>query len=244
MDVPALALDLRGHGLTALPTDVGALNNWQLFAEDIAAVFERVVTEPVLLAGHSYGAVSAMLALPRISSKVAGYAGFDPVMVPWLFRQIARAPAGRAFMKRRIPIARKAGQRKARFDSREAAFARYQGRGAFRSVPDAVLRDYLDGGLVGSDAGVRLACDPLWEQAIFVAQAHNVFDAVPHLPGNSHIVFAGAHGKVSTAGQRRAIRRLSPEARVDYRNDLTHLFPLQKPAFAASVLRGVLEGCP
>ncbi|MGB6317771.1 MAG: alpha/beta hydrolase, partial [Litorimonas sp.] len=199
LGVPALALDLRGHGETRLPTDVAGLKNWQIFADDIAAVFDQAVSEPVVLAGHSYGAVSAILSLPRLGGRVAGYAGFDPVLVPWLFRQIARTRTGRAYMKTRIPIARKAGQRKSRFDSVEAAFERYRGRGAFKGVPDPVLRDYLDGGTRElSEGGVALACDPLWEQAIFVAQAHDLFRQVPRLPDASRIVFAGARGRVST----------------------------------------------
>ncbi|MEL6686574.1 MAG: alpha/beta hydrolase [Pseudomonadota bacterium] len=237
----ALALDLRGHGQTQLPTDVDALSGWQIFADDIAAIFDRKVDQPVVLAGHSYGAVSGILALPQIKEKVVGYAGFDPVLVPWLFRQIARSRTGRAYMKKRIPIARKAGQRKNQFESLEAAFTRYQGRGAFKGVPDPVLRDYLTGGLIPHGDGMRLACDPMWEQAIFAAQAHNIFKKIPLLPDNAHIVFAGAQGRVSTDGQRKAIQRLQPGITVDYEKDRAHLFPIQDPDFAAQVLRGVLE---
>ena len=240
LGVPALALDLRGHGRTELPTDVPSLNNWQIFADDIAAVFDRAVDEPVVLAGHSYGAVSGILALPQISGKVAGYVGFDPVLVPWLFRQIARTPAGRAYMKKRIPIARKAGQRKSTFESVDAAFERYQGRGAFKGVPDAILRDYLEGGTVQHGDGVRLACDPLWEQAIFTAQAHDLFRNIPLLPDNSRIVFAGARGRVSTKAQRASIQRKQPAISVEYQPDFNHLFPMQQPEFATGVLRDVI----
>lgn len=242
LGVPALALDLRGHGQTALPTDVATLANWQIFAGDIAQIFDLTVDGPVVLAGHSYGAVSALLAMPAIADRVSGYIGFDPVLVPWLFRKIAATRRGRAYMKRRIPIARKAGQRRSVFDSLDAAFARYQGRGAFKGVPDAVLRDYLEGGLVPTEDGrMKLACDPLWEQAIFAAQAHNLFAQVPKLPDNSRLIFAGAHGRVSTSGQRRTLQRLQPGLSVEYEEDRAHLFPLHDPAFAADILRGVLD---
>lgn len=237
----ALALDLRGHGFSTLPTDVPSLANWQVFADDIVAFFDQRVDQPVVLAGHSYGSVSGMLALPKIRDRVVGYAGFDPVLVPWLFRQIARGQAGRAYMKKRIPIARKAAQRKSHFESLDAAFNRYQGRGAFKSVPDNVLRDYLEGGLVDDSDGVALACDPTWEQAIFVAQSHNVFRSIPLLPDNSRIVFAGARGRVSTAGQRAAIQRKQPNISVEFEKARAHLFPLEDPAFAANVLRDVLQ---
>ena len=171
-----LALDLRGHGRTQLPTNVDTLAGWDIFAADIARIFDQVVTSPIVLAGHSYGAVSAILAMADIRDRVAGYVGFDPVIVPGFFRLVSRFSAGRAYMKQRLPIARKAGQRKAVFDNNEAAFTRYQGRGAFKTMTDEVLHDYLAGGLVPTaDGGVRLACDPAWEQAIYTAQAHNLY---------------------------------------------------------------------
>ena len=238
----ALALDLRGHGLTDLPTDIASLASWKIFADDIAAVFEQAVDSPVVLAGHSYGAVSGILAMPQIASKVAGYVGFDPVLVPWLFRKVAATATGRAYMKRRIPIARKSAQRKAVFDSTDAAFTRYQGRGAFKGVPDAILRDYLEGGLKRTDDGqMRLACEPLWEQAIFAAQAHNVFRHAPLLPDNSRIVFAGARGRVSSASQRLRLQRLQPGLSIEFQPDFNHLFPLQEPEFATAVLRDVIS---
>ena len=237
----ALALDLRGHGQTKLPTDVESLAGWQIFADDIARVFDQKVGEPIVLAGHSYGAVSGVLALPQVKDKVAGYVGFDPVLVPWLFRQISRSRAGRTYMKKRVPIARKAIQRKSQFESLEAAFTRYQGRGAFKGFADPVLRDYLRGGLLPNKEGVSLACDPRWEQAIYSAHAHNVFRLIPLLPDNSHIVFAGAQGRVSTAGQRRSIQTLQPEITVDFEKNRAHLFPMQDPLFAAEVLRRVLK---
>lgn len=242
LGVHALALDLRGHGMSDLPTEANTLASWQIFADDIGQFFDREVDGPVVLAGHSYGAVSGVLSMPQTQDKVVGYVGFDPVLVPGLFRLIARTAPGRAYIKQRIPIARKAGQRKSVFETLEAAFARYHGRGAFKGVPDMILRDYLEGGLLATDDGqVRLACDPSWEQAIFTAQGHNIFRNIPLLPDNSRIVFAGARGRVSTRGQRKRLQRLQPGLSIEFQPDYNHLFPLQEPGFATEVLRSVLD---
>ena len=242
LGVHAVALDLRGHGMTRLPTDPENLRNWHVFADDIAAFFDAHVARPVVLAGHSYGAVSGLLALPSIQDKVHGYAGFDPVLVPGLVRFFTRFAFGREYMKLRVPIARKAGERKSVFGSREEAFARYQGRGAFKGVPDDILRDYVAGGMVPTrDGRVRLACDPAWEQAIFAAQAHNVFRNVPRLPDASRIVFAGARGRVSTNTQRAAMQRRQPGISVEFQPGFNHLFPFQEPEFATGVLRDVMQ---
>ena len=242
LGVHAVALDLRGHGFTDMAAEAERLVNWQVFANDIADYFDAHVKRPVVLAGHSYGAVSGILSLPRTRDKVHGYVGFDPVLVPAPMRAATRFSWGREWVKLRLPIARKAGERRAVFSSREAVFGRYQGRGAFKGVPDEVLRDYVEGGTRERlDGGVRLACDPLWEQAIFAAQAHNMFARVPLLPDASRIVFAGARGAVSTARQQASVQRLQPNIAVECEAERQHLFPLQDPAFASGVLLDVMQ---
>jgi len=241
LGVHAIGLDLRGHGMSEMPTDVRALRNWHIFRDDIIEFFDRYIESPVVLAGHSYGAVSGILSLSQIKDKVRGYVGFDPVLVPGLFRAINRLPGGRGYMKARVPIARNAGRRKSRFESFDAAFNRYQNRGAFRGFTDEALRDYLTGGLVPDGEGMRLACDPLWEQAIFVAQGHNVFKGIPHLPpNNSHVTFAGKYGAVSFKSGRNAIAKIIGAKNVVYDKARAHMFPMHDPDYAIGRLREVL----
>lgn len=242
LGVHCIALDMRGHGMSELPTDIAALKNWHIFRDDVVEFFSRYIDAPVVLAGHSYGAVTGILAMPQIKEKVSGYVGFDPVLVPKPFRVMNRLPGGRAHMKKRLPIARNAGRRKSRFESFDAAFNRYKDRGAFRGFSDEALRDYLTGGLVPDGNGVKLACDPLWEQAIFVAQGHNVFKAVPHLPrNNSHMTFAGKHGAVSFRAGRNAFAKIIGSENVVFDKNRAHMFPMHDPDYATGRLRDALN---
>ena len=241
LGVHCIALDLRGHGMSELPTDVDALKNWYIFRDDVVEFFTRYIDGPVSLAGHSYGAVTGMLSLPQIKDKVSGYVGFDPVLIPWFFRLTSQFPGSRRSMKKRLPIARNAGRRKSYFESIEAAFERYQNRGAFRGFSDEALRDYLTGGLVPDGDGVKLACDPLWEQAIFVAQGHNVFKAAQHLPrGNSHVTFAGKYGAVSFPSGRNYIAKIIGSDNVVYDKTRAHMFPMHDPDYAVRRLSQIL----
>lgn len=245
LDVHCIALDLRGHGMSELPTDVAALKNWHIFRDDVVEFFDGYIDGPVVLAGHSYGAVTGILAMPQIKDKVSGYVGFDPVMVPGLFRAINQLPGGRAYMKKRLPIARNAGRRKSKFESHDAAFTRYKDRGAFRGFSDEALRDYLAGGLIADSEGVKLACDPLWEQAIFVAQGHNLFKAAPSLPAlNSHITFAGKYGAVSFKSGRKAIAKIIGAENVIFDETRAHMFPMQDTDYAVGRLRNALTQSP
>lgn len=242
LGVHCIALDMRGHGMSELPTDIAELKNWHIFRDDVVEFFERYIESRVVLAGHSYGAVTGVLSMPQIKDKVSGYVGFDPVLVPRPFRVMNRLPGGREHMKKHLPIARNAGRRKSRFDSFEAAFERYKDRGAFRGFSDEALRDYLTGGLVSDGKGVKLACDPLWEQAIFVAQGHNVFKAVPHLPrDNSHVTFAGKHGAVSFRAGRNAFAKVIGSENVIFDKNRAHMFPMHDQPYATGRLQTALN---
>ena len=240
LGVHALALDMRGHGFSKLPAAPDELKSWHIFRDDILEFFERYVDRPVVLAGHSFGAVSAILAAEGLGDKCAGFAGFDPVMMPQPYRALSGTKAGRNMMKKRIPIAAKAGRRRAEFKSAQEAFKNYQGRGAFKKVSDEAIRDYLNGGLIETKNGVRLACNPLWEQAVFCAQNQNSFKAARHLPRHRKIIFAGKNSPTPFSMQARMKARLGRDA-VKSSSKLDHLFPLQTPDLAIKILSDMLK---
>ena len=246
LGVHAIAFDMRGHGQSRRMPQPTSISNWHIFRDDCVEFFERHLPEltddPVVLAGHSFGAVSAILTAPLLKDRISGYAGFDPVSVPFLFRLTSILPGGRAYMKKRVPIARNAGRRKSEFKSPDAAFARWQGRGAFKGMADEVLRDYIEGGLTRREDGIwELACDPKWEQAIFVAQWHNLFKAARALPDNSKIIYAGGRPPVSTPGTRRTVQAAQPQIDVTFDTKLGHLFPFVRTELATQILRDVLD---
>ena len=240
LGVHAMAVDLRGHGRTTLPANPRDLKSWTTFRDDVVELFERHIPRPVVVAGHSLGAASAILAARKLGPRMSGYVGLDPVILGPLWGAVARMPGYRAYAKRRLPLARNAGNRRAEFASREAAFDHYHGRGAYKRFPDAVLRDYVAGGTLPSGDGVRLACEPAWEQAIFVAQAHDILGNAKFLPRFSRILFAG-RGAPQTPGARERIARTLGPDRVARDMDVGHLFPLERPEMATQVLRDALQ---
>lgn len=240
LGVHAVALDLRGHGLSSLPTTPDDLPNWHVFRDDITYFCDTYVNNPVVMAGHSFGAVSLILAAEKLGPKCAGYVGFDPVIMPPAMGYLSRLKPVRDRMKKKLPIAARAGRRRAVFDSLEAAFDNYHGRGAFKTVPDVVLRDYLEGGLKPHEGGgVHLACAPKWEQAIFCAQGHNTFRALKCLPAKHHMIFAGSNSPVPGFVQTK-VSRLIGEENTQSDDSLDHLFPLQNPQLAIEALAAML----
>ena len=240
LGVHAMAVDLRGHGRTALPAEPRRLKSWTTFRDDVLELFEHHIPRPVMLAGHSLGAVTGMLAARRLGARITGYVGMDPPLPPPVWRVMTFVPGHRALVRRAFPLARAAGKRRSVFPDRAAAWEHFHGRGAYRRFPDAVLRDFLEDGLLDSGEGVRLACAPAWESAIYTAWPRDAVRAVRHLPPFSRVVFAGINAP-STDGSRRAVARALGPDRVMRLDECGHLFPLERPEIATAILRDALQ---
>ena len=162
-----LALDLRGHGATTLPTQIEGRQGWIEFRDDLLALLAAACAEPVVLAGHSMGGTSSLLAAAAQPRRVRALGLFDPVVVP--------VEAQAAGVAAESPLVAGALRRRATFPSRQAAFEAYLGRGGFRSWSDVQLADYVAAGFAETESGeVSLTCRPEWEASNF--RTHN-YDA-------------------------------------------------------------------
>jgi pimeloyl-ACP methyl ester carboxylesterase len=162
-----LALDLRGHGASTLPTMIEGRSGWMEFRDDLLALLAAACPAPVVLGGHSMGGTSSLLAAAAQPKRVRALALFDPVVMP------VEAQASGAAAE--SPLVAGALRRRATFPSRQAAFEAYLGRGAFRSWRDVQLADYVAAGFAETENGeVSLTCAPEWEASNF--RTHN-YDA-------------------------------------------------------------------
>lgn len=145
---------LRGHGADRLEADPDRLISWELLASDLLETLsERKFETPLILAGHSAGAVTALMAARQLRpSKVLM---IEPVVLPRLIVALCKTPL-RKRVTRRIPIAKKAAARRADFPSKEEAKAYYQTKSFFRDWEEAALDGYLAEGLTKTEQGVTL----------------------------------------------------------------------------------------
>jgi len=240
LGVHAMAIDMRGHGMSELPTDIKSLKSWHIFRDDVVAFLQNHLKRPVILAGHSCGATVAMMTAAACTEKVSGVVAFDPVTMPVLARLWPHIPGGRAYMKARFPLAKKAGNRRAVFANAEAVFRRYHDRGTFKGVSDSVLRDYITGGTKLHPVGVELACAPKWEQAVFTAQGQNIFKATKAYSGPKRIIYAGKYGP-SIKSTRRKMEKIVGPDNFKFHKDYAHFFPLQKPEVAVEAMDAMIK---
>jgi pimeloyl-ACP methyl ester carboxylesterase len=109
-----LALDLRGHGATTLPTVIEGRQGWMEFRDDLLALLAAACEGPVVLGGHSMGGTSSLLAAAHEPERVRALALFDPVVMP------VEAQASGALEE--SPLLVGALKRRATFPSKDAAF--------------------------------------------------------------------------------------------------------------------------
>lgn len=223
------ALDMRGHGFSALPTNPDALIDWWPYARDLVAVLDRWVPDgapPVVLAGHSMGGITAILAASLRPRAVRGLVLADPVLMPPAIRWGLYLPWARA-RARRNPLAVGALKRRAAFPSKAEALATYATRKTFATWQPGFLAGYVEGGFVDDAEGVRLACAPEWEAANFAAHRHDSWGALASLAMPVRL-FAADRGSTVTGGLAR-LARVAPQVEASVVSGTSHFIPMERP---------------
>ncbi len=225
-----LAIDMRGHGLTTLPLPAEH-PGWQLYADDLLALISALGEPPRLIAGHSMGAATALLAASRLPRSVESLMLFEPVIAhPSIRAQAAGKPMWD------LPLVQAAQRRKPDFASREDAYEAYASRGAFRTWAEAMLRDYLHDGLLPAGDGLTLACTPAWEGANFAT--FGIADPLAALCVCTFpvVIFTAAHGSTSAING----AQLPPSVRVHTLPGTSHFLPMERPGIVCKAMAEAL----
>ena len=225
-----LALDQRGHGLTSLAAAPEGRTDWIDLRDDLLAFLEAEDLGDVVLSGHSMGGTASLLAA-AVSSRPRRLVLLDPVILP---RPI---PGGAA----ESPMVQGALRRRAKFASRDEAFSAYFGRGAFRTWPEEILRDYLETGLTdGRDGDLTLACSPAWEAANYGAQGHDSIAALRacQAPIDVLIAEAGTTFRLTLGPE---LDAMAPNLSVRAVPGTTHFLPMERPDVVGEALAAAID---
>jgi len=241
-DLRILAVDLRGHGASRLPADAHRYRrSWSILRDDLVEVMDTIAREqpsgpPMVMAGHSMGAIVSLLAADRRSDLVKAAVLLEPVILPHWASLYAALPWVSGGTWRNIPLAVGARRRRRQFDSVELALSSYRGRGAFKTWPEATLQDYVAAGFRPStDGGVELACDPDWEAANYAAQANDTWGALRRLQRPITLYRAehnsSCHASSTALARRNALLRIVPVS------GTSHFLPMERPQIVQAALR-------
>ncbi len=228
-----LALDMRGHGASTLPTVIEGREGWPTFRDDLLALIAAACEAPVVLAGHSMGGTASLLAAAAAPDRVTALALFDPVVVP------AAAQADEDAM-RASPLATGALRRRATFPSRRAVVDAYRGRGGFRTWSDEQLADYVEGGFRDTPEGeVTLTCRPEWEASNFATHNYDAIGAFRASRCPIRILRAAEGSTCRIEGYEDELAATG-RIRVEVVPGTTHFLPMERPELVRETLREVL----
>jgi pimeloyl-ACP methyl ester carboxylesterase len=217
------ACDQRGHGSSTLPTTPGLAKDWTVFRNDLLFYLDVISPEPIILAGHSMGATASLMAAAAAPDRVRALVLFEPVLV---------APDARSQAQMRAnpgpDLATLALRRRDTFPSFNAALNAYRGRGIFKNWPDALIADYLHGGLKPSEDGtLRLACPREWEAESFRETPLGASRFARDVRCPITIV-VGTVRSTSFDSEIDAVVAMKPETRVVRAEGASHFLPMER----------------
>jgi pimeloyl-ACP methyl ester carboxylesterase len=232
-----LARDMRGHGFTDLPTDPRLLPGWRIYRDDLLQFLDALKLQPTILAGHSLGASTTVLAAAERQGIAQALVLAEPVMVPSRMALKAAFARWMGHPERVIPLTAMALKRRNRFASREEAVKNFTGRGAFKTWPQEAITDYVETGLAPEGDGFHLSCAPQWEAASFAVYPF----AIDRLGSRIRLPITMLLGTVNSSADPdvfASFLRRHRNTRVVRIEGASHFLPMEHgEAFRAEILR-------
>jgi pimeloyl-ACP methyl ester carboxylesterase len=232
-----LAVDQRGHGRSDGTPPV----DWRMFGRDLAELMRAFDLRDAVGVGHSMGGYATTVAAAAEPERYRRLVLIDPVIGP---PDAYVAGSRAAFTGTPHPTAK----RRARWTSPAEMLSRFRDRPPFDTWNPAVLRDYVEYGLL-PDRGAKgwvLACDPAFEAAVYMSALDDagVHDSVARVSAPVLVVRA----KEPPGSRDRMDFRFSPtwpglasafrRGREIHVPDRTHFVPMEDPA---QVARWILD---
>jgi pimeloyl-ACP methyl ester carboxylesterase len=224
-----IAPDQRGHGFTELPADPRHHPGWIIYSHDLIAFAARLPARQTILAGHSMGSVAALHALARQPELGCGLLLAEPVVIPRLLAWAMGAHRRLGVGGHVMPVARAAARRRAHWPDIDSMVRAYTGRGAFRTWPVEIIRDYAEGGLTAEEGGgYRLACAPAWEAANFSTYTPVLWPALRALDVPVTLMH-GTHRSTCPPLMARRVMRVLKNGRRVAIEGASHFLPMEHP---------------
>ena len=154
------ALNPRGLGGSDVPRE---FDSWEAPLNDLEAYIRHSMRPPVVVAGHSYGAMLSLWLAATAPELVRGVLLLDPLVpVP----RAVPEPEGGA--RHALELIERTRIRRADWPNRESAARSLAGKGGYVGWRDAPFQAFLRCGLLDKEGGgVRLACPPWLETRIY-----------------------------------------------------------------------------
>jgi pimeloyl-ACP methyl ester carboxylesterase len=217
------------------------LGQWDEVAADLLLGMEAHGLTGVIAMGHSFGAVASMIAAIREPARFRALILLDPTfLLPHLLEGLAQMRTAGSIGE--FPLVARAAKRQSRFESYEAAYDYFRGRGAFRDWTDEAVRAYVWHGLrPATDGGVMLRWPSAWEAYYFSTGYAATWEMIPRAAGlMPTLIVRGAVSDTYVPEAAARVQALLPDATHLEVAGHGHLFPQSAPAQAGELVRSWL----
>jgi pimeloyl-ACP methyl ester carboxylesterase len=237
-----VAPDMRGHGRTTLEADWRRLHTWHVYRDDLNALRDALGRKrPLVLAGHSLGAATALLSALDAPRGIAGIFLIEPVIIPSIVRIYMTLARRLGLRTPTTGLSEAARRRRTSWPDRATVLEAYKKRGVFRSWADEAIADYIDGGTrAAADGTLELACHPEWEAATYRAQGHDLWSRLETLDCPVYLLTGSINSTCPPALTHRLKSRLR-HVEMQRVTGAGHFLPMERPELVAAELRRFLD---
>lgn len=218
-----VVLDFPGHGGTAEPEKPFT---WWVFGEYVGGA-----AEPGWIGvGHSMGGAALLMAELLEPGKLAALVLIEPIVFP------------RADVEFIEAMADQAERRRSQWPDRDTARAHLSAKPVFDRWDAKAMDGYLRTGLVDADdGGVRLACRPRFEAAVYrESYSHGVWERLGEV-GCPVLVLAGSESNTFPPGHAELLAERIPRARGETVADTGHFLPMERPQVVVEAIARIRD---
>lgn len=221
------AMDFRGHGKSRAIANPNKLKCWTQYRDDLITFLDNVPA-PLILAGHSMGAIVSILTAVTRPERVKALILVEPTFVnpvksKWL------ALGKYLGLGSYFPIAQQTRKRRYRFPSADLAVENYIGRGIFSTWETRFIQHYVRGGMRSeSRDSVVLTCDPCWESQTYATLYHKTWNAIRKIKCPILVLYGGRNSTVDNSSIL-ALRKYAPQAVYKKFPLASHFLPMEYP---------------
>ena len=239
-DFRLFASDVRGHGQSNFH-GLRRIHHWEIFADDLKHVIEKVMVPPVTGMGHSLGAVTTFIAAAKFPDLFANLILIDPVIFPkkrlWLIAMMKRLG-----LRGNLPMVRSTRQRKKVFTDKQSALRRFaNGKGIFKSWSKEFIEAYLECGLLEKDQeSAVLKCDPELEAQIFESVPLNIWSYARKV-SCPVLAIRGAASNTFIPAAVRKLQAMIPNFNLVEISQSGHFVPMEYPQVCSQAIKEFLD---
>ncbi|MBK8904131.1 MAG: alpha/beta hydrolase [Anaerolineaceae bacterium] len=214
------------------------MTGWRIIADDLIRFCDQMGWQQVIGVGHSLGAVATLYAAVARPDLFSQLILIEPVMLPpAILQKIAENPDAPAFSK----MVDGALKRRTRWDSRQAAFARFRRKAVFNRFSDESLWDYVNSATrEGENGSVELVFPREWEARFYSMPPFHVWEAIEQLT-HPTLAIRAAESDTLFPQAWELWQELQPKATFVEVPDCGHMLTLERPSHIAAIVQNYLK---